>query len=387
MSTLTRGWKWPLTESPLLRCAVERGTLQMNNTSACGEQSQWLDHPGAVTAQGSKHRPGPPRGHSPRWVVCLLRGAGLRSCDAAGRNEPHRIPGRRGQPAHSLAGDAVSGAGIAAAPCCQPLAVVPLPLWRNCACAQSLQSRVGRALNGNPLTLLWHLRGRDPLFCKHTRGDSSVLEPSHGEKPFVSLCSSDVPVVWVYPVLSVLCHISPFRVASWRSTLVRSLRTNDAACTSTYNPHSLRVDASVWATPLLVIAVWHDFWGDFFWLCCLSWFQSSLLTTCGRVSYCVETSPSWLPPQDVSLSPNFLSPFHLIPLSCVIPKRLVCFSGYLGSSASVKKLFSGNCSTCWWSFDVFVGEKVGSLSYSSAILGLPPLVILNMLHISPSLCF
>ena len=267
MSTLTRGWKWPLIESHLLRCAVERGTLPMNNTMGVGSS------PSGWTTQGLSRQPGSPRGHSPRWVMCLLRGAGLRSCGTAGRNEPHRIPGRRGQPAHSLAGDAVSGAGIAAAPCFQPLAVAPLPLWRKCVCARSLQSWVGRALNGNPLTLLWHLRGRDPLFCEHTRGDSSVLEPSPGEKPFVSLCFSDVPVVWVYPVLSVLCHISPFRVSSWRSTLVRSLRTNDAAGTSTCNPHSLWVDASVWATPLLVTAVWHDFWGDFFF--CYAAFRGS----------------------------------------------------------------------------------------------------------------
>ena len=305
----------------------------MNNTMGVGSS------PSGWTTQGLSRQPGSPRGHSPRWVMCLLRGAGLRSCGTAGRNEPHRIPGRRGQPAHSLAGDAVSGAGIAAAPCFQPLAVVPLPLWRKCVCARSLQSWVGRALNGSPLTLLWHLRGRDPLFCEHTRGDSSVLEPSPGEKPFVSLCFSDVPVVWVYPVLSVLCHISPFRVSSWRSTLVRSLRTNDAAGTSTCNPHSLWVDASVWATPLLVTAVWHDFWGDFFWLCCLSWFQSSLLTTCGRVSYCVETSPSWLPPQDVSLSPIFCLLFILSLCPTSFQRDWFAFLGVWGPLPVLRSCF------------------------------------------------
>ena len=109
-------------------CHEEGGTLQMNNTGVCGEQSQWVDHTGIVTAQGSKCFLGPLRGHSPRWVMCLLRGAGLRSCDTPGRNEPYRITGRRGQPAHILAGDAVSGAEIAATPCFQPLAVVHLPL-------------------------------------------------------------------------------------------------------------------------------------------------------------------------------------------------------------------------------------------------------------------
>lgn len=133
------GWgrwrgEWPLIQPHLLHCALERGTLQMSNTSACGEQSQWLDHTGVVTAQGSKHLPGPLRGHSPRWVMCLLRGAGLRSCDTAGRNEPRRIPGRRGQPAHSLAGDAVSGAEIAATLCFQP--------WLLCPCLSDVSACV-----------------------------------------------------------------------------------------------------------------------------------------------------------------------------------------------------------------------------------------------------
>ena len=52
----------------------------------------------------------------------------------------------------------------------------------------------------------------------------------------------------------------------------------------------------------------------------------------------------------------------------LIPKRLLCLSGYLGSSASVQKLFCRSCSTCRWSFDVFVKEKMVSQSYSFAIL-------------------
>ena len=49
-----------------------------------------------------------------------------------------------------------------------------------------------------------------------------------------------------------------------------------------------------------------------------------------------------------------------------------CLSGCLVSSASVQKLFCGICSAFKLSFDEFVGEKVVSPSYSSAILGLPP---------------
>ena len=54
-----------------------------------------------------------------------------------------------------------------------------------------------------------------------------------------------------------------------------------------------------------------------------------------------------------------------------------CFSGCLMSSACLQKLFCGIYSTFKCSFDEFVVEKVVSLSYSSAILGPPPQVILK----------
>ena len=49
-----------------------------------------------------------------------------------------------------------------------------------------------------------------------------------------------------------------------------------------------------------------------------------------------------------------------------------CLYGCLMSSASIQKLFCGICSAFKCSLDEFVGEKVVSLSYSSAILGPPP---------------
>ena len=49
-----------------------------------------------------------------------------------------------------------------------------------------------------------------------------------------------------------------------------------------------------------------------------------------------------------------------------------CFSGRLMSAASDQKLFCEICSVFNCSFDEFVGEKVVSPSYSSAILA-PPL--------------
>ena len=62
------------------------------------------------------------------------------------------------EPAHGLLEDAVSGAGIEAAPCLLALAVASLPL---CLCG-------GRALYSSRLALLWY--SVSPLFCGHTRG-------------------------------------------------------------------------------------------------------------------------------------------------------------------------------------------------------------------------
>ena len=52
-------------------------------------------------------------------------------------------------------------------------------------------------------------------------------------------------------------------------------------------------------------------------------------------------------------------------------KTIICSSGYLMSSDSIQKLFCRIYSALKCSFDEFVGEKVVSPSYSSAILGPP----------------
>ena len=57
-------------------------------------------------------------------------------------------------------------------------------------------------------------------------------------------------------------------------------------------------------------------------------------------------------------------------------KIMGCFSGCLMPSAGIQKVFGGIYSAFKCSFDEFVGEKVVSPSYSSAILGLPPLTLL-----------
>ena len=59
---------------------------------------------------------------------------------------------------------------------------------------------------------------------------------------------------------------------------------------------------------------------------------------------------------------------------------MACFSGCLVSSASVQKLFCGIYTEFKCSFDEFVGEKVVSLSYSSATLGLPRKLLINYIR-------
>ena len=77
-----------------------------------------------------------------------------------------------------------------------------------------------------------------------------------------------------------------------------------------------------------------------------------------------------LPSQDRSPSLPLCLSFYLF--SYLLLKTMGCFSGCLMSSSSIQKLFCGIYSAFKCSFHEFVGEKVVSLFYSSAILGLPP---------------
>ena len=52
--------------------------------------------------------------------------------------------------------------------------------------------------------------------------------------------------------------------------------------------------------------------------------------------------------------------------------RVSCLLGSLRSSASIQEVFCRSCSTCRCISDVFVGRKVISTSYSSAILKVSP---------------
>ena len=77
-------------------------------------------------------------------------------------------------------------------------------------------------------------------------------------------------------------------------------------------------------------------------------------------------------PGRVSISKTFVSVVVFCILSYLLLKRLGCVSCCLVSSANIQKLFCGICSAFKCSCVEFVGEKVVSPSYSSFILGPPP---------------
>ena len=170
--------------------------------------------------------------------MCLFSGAGLSLRFLADMNYPEFREDvvSNWQPAHSLAGVAVMGTKMQ-----RPLA---FHLWLSCTCLSAW-----RAINGSQLVPLCYCLWHNPLFCEHIRGHSEALGPSCGNGPLFLWCSQG------FPVLSVLCHISPLSVSSWHSILVFSLRTDNAACASTSSPHSLWADVSLWATSRLVVAI------------------------------------------------------------------------------------------------------------------------------------
>ena len=98
-----------------------------------------------------------------------------------------------------------------------------------------------------------------------------------------------------------------------------------------------------------------------------------------RVSWCLETS-SIKTPFPISVLSSFVSLFIFCILSYLLLKTMGCFSGsgHLMTSASDQKLFCEVCSAFNCSFNEFVGEKVVSPSYSSAILAPSPLYFLNV---------
>ena len=80
-----------------------------------------------------------------------------------------------------------------------------------------------------------------------------------------------------------------------------------------------------------------------------------------------------------SLPTSFVSFFVFYIFSYLFLKTMVCFSGFLMSSASLQKLFCGVCSALKYSFEEFVREKVVFPSYSSAIFPSHPLIVFKFL--------
>ena len=132
-----------------------------------------------------------------------------------------------------------------------------------------------------------------------------------------------------------------------------------------------------WACNLLVLIIYLFFLPVM--LPCVSKARHRL----GResVSWCLETSLLKIPfPGQASLPGTELPP-HLL---CLLFRLLYFFlpvfedNGLLFcclmSSASLQKLFCGVCSALKCSFEEFVREKVVFPSYSSAILGPPPVI-------------
>ena len=81
----------------------------------------------------------------------------------------------------------------------------------------------------------------------------------------------------------------------------------------------------------------------------------------------------------MELHPSLFCPFFCLLYFSLPPfEDLGCFSGCLISSAGIQKLFCGIYSAFKCSFDEFVGEKVFSPSYSSAILAPPYILFTNL---------
>ena len=91
------------------------------------------------------------------------------------------------------------------------------------------------------------------------------------------------------------------------------------------------------------------------------------------ISWCLEISLFFKTPflGRRSVPTSFVSLFVFFIFSYLLLKTMGCFVGCLMSPAGIQKLFCGIYSAFKCSFDEFVGEKVVSPSYSSAILGLP----------------
>ena len=176
------------------------------------------------------------------------------------------------------------------------------------------------------------------------------------------------------PQFKLLSHVSSLRLPSGHSGPVLTL--SNAARSSLFR-RLLVADAGVWGTFLLGVAFRPVFCG--FYLFFLPVRLPSRIRKLppdppvrgfpGIWKHPLLTTPF---PGRVSVPNSIVSLFIFYILSYLLSKTMGCFSGRLMSSASGQKLFCEVCSAFRCSFDEFVGEKVVSPSYSSAIFSVFP---------------
>ena len=174
-------------------------------------------------------------------------------------------------------------------------------LWLSPACLSASGEGEGPVCS---LALLWY--SLNPLFCEQSR-----LQVRAFCWKVLSLSFFFFFFSLAIPHLGLLSHISSLRLSSGYLGPVLTLSTNYAVRSSLSSPHSLVVDASVWATSLLAVLIRRDFIVVVSpsYVAHLLRFPNSPHPTCERVSYCLEISSSRLPPQDGSLSLTLLSLF------------------------------------------------------------------------------
>ena len=213
-------------------------------------------------------------------------------------------------------------------------------------------------------------------FCLWAGWQCLRLEPFEAKFSLFPLFFFFFPLSLAIPQFGLLSHLSSLRLSSGHSGPILTLSNTSRA--SLFSPHLLVVDASVWATSPLGVAVRPVICGFYLFifssrLWCSLRFQNSPQTrqwegflVFGNFSSFSTPSPRW-----VSVPNFFVSLFIFYILSYLLLKTMGCLSGCLVSSASIQKLFCSICSVFRWSFDEYVGEKVVSPSYSSSIFDLP----------------
>ena len=186
------------------------------------------------------------------------------------------------------------------------------------------------------------------------------------------------PTPRAIPQFGLQSYISSLRLSSGHSGPVLTL--SNAAHASLFSPQLAGGGCeSLWATSPMGAAVRRVICGFYLFvyssrLCCPPRFQNSPQTR-WREGFLVFgnfafTTPS---PGQVSFPNSFVSLFIFYILSYLPSKTMGCFSGAWCPLPAFRSCFVEFAQRSnKWSFDEFVGEKVVSPSYSSAILGPPP---------------